>query len=500
MSTAEYLASGTVPVAVLLGLAVVWAVVSVGWTILAIARIRVPAPLWWLFPTLVLTAGGAFALYTQVQLDGSVVMDDAGRRTEMLALVETVLPVHLAALITAIGLAINAPFLAAANIARAGAFPRWKPVHAAVAGIALLAAPLGFLSSFWTVLAGVSGAFAIALASVRLGAGADRRRMVAGRAFVGAIATLTPLALGIVHFVGNRLAVLRANLDVGYGEREALIDAADAALPWMLAGDALVATGLFIAAMGALTPVSKAVIDGRTSGGLLFSVFLTAAPALAVTPAILPLFDIQSIDEHADRQAILRDTGIDLVEIPRDLDATSPWSPGTTVTVGVYWARVEDERVLPFKEGRVDDTELDNGHAMPIATAIRPVRYDPVRIEVDRRADIHRLGPVLLALRQAGIEDACFVVRSRTGRFACLPVQLHAPTTEKTQLLLRSIDATVIEGQSDPEILKMTDAEARLDGAEPPIVVHPDREISAQRLLESLAHITAVSDAPLLAL
>jgi hypothetical protein len=500
MSTAEFLATGGLPVAVLLGLAVVWAVVSVVWTLLAITRIRVPAPLWWLFPALVLTAGGALSLWEASQVDAALALMGDDPRTTLQGLAESSVPLYVAALITAVGLGINAPFLAAANIVRAGDFPRWKVAHAIPAAIAVLGAPLGLLASIPTAVVGLSGGLAIAVASIRLGAGDDRRRMVAGRAFVGAIAMCAPLALGIAHVVGNRLAVLHANVHASYAERADLLDAADAALPWLLAGDGLVAASLFLASLGTLLPVSRAVIDGRTSGGLLFSAFLAILPALAVTPALLPLLDIQSIDEHAERQAALRDTGIELVEIPRDLDATSPWSPGTTVTVGVYWARVDDERVLPFKEGRVDDSELDEGHAMSIATAIRPLRFDPVRIEVDRRADVHRLAPVLLALRQAGIDDACFVVRSRTGRFACLPVQLDAPTNEKTQLLLRSVDATVIEGEADPEFIEMADSEARLDGAEPPIVVHPDREISAQRLLESVAHITAVSDAPLMAL
>ncbi|MCB9673831.1 MAG: hypothetical protein H6737_01865 [Alphaproteobacteria bacterium] len=481
---------------VVLGLVVAWAFVSVVWTALAIGRIRVPAPFWWLFPALVLTAGGAGTLVHLSQLDAALQVMDASPALELAGRAEAGLPLWLAAWATAIGLLISAPFMAAANVARAGEFPKWKPAHAAPAALALVLSLAGFASGFVAVGFGLVGAFSVALAAVRLGVADDRRRMVAGRAFVGAIATMSLVALALAHFVGNRLRVLDIWATASFDARGKLLAEAEGALPFLVGGDLVVAAAVAVASLGTLAPVARAVLDGRTSGGFLFSTFVAILPAAAVAPATTPLFVYETFDEAGARQAALRRMGIDLVQT----EANAPWTPGTPVTIGVYWAHVSDERTLPYKDGRVDDGDLDGGAAIPIASAIRAVRYDPVRVEVDRRADIRRVAPVLLALRQEGVRDACIVVRSATGALGCLTLNLAEPAEEPAHVLLRSIDATLIEGEAEAEALDLAKDGARLGEVARPIVVHPDHSVSAQRLVEALARIAAASEPPLLAL
>jgi len=461
----------------LLGLAGLWALVTLVWAGLSIGRFRLPAPLWWFFPGLTLAVGGFTAGFAPGPQNSATLLG-------------------LTATLTACGLLLSAPLLAIGNIARAGDFPKWKPGHAAPALIGLIGVVVGLASGPFASLFALIGTVSIGLAAVRLGTGDDRRRMVAGRAFIGSIATCAALALALAHFLHQRLSVLDIWATAPYSERAELLSALDTSLLWGLIGDLGVALALALAAAGTLVPVTRALLDGRTSGGFLFSTFLAILPAAGVAPALLPLLQIEGVDELAERQIALRRAGIDLVQT----EATAAWTPGTPVTVGVYWVTLGGERVLPFKDGRVDSSQLENGYAMPIAEAITPFTGGPIRLEIDRRTDLVRLSPVLLALRREGVDAVCFVVRSPTGAPGCLDARLSAPSDESTQILLRSTDATLIDGESEPEPIDLAADAERLSSVSHPAVLHLDRSVSAQRLLEALSRINRAGEPPLLGL
>lgn len=457
----------------------------------ALGRRRLPAPLYWLFPALVLAAGGGGALFVQSEMTAALAgAGAAAQRIEVLGYADTGVLIYLATAATTAILVASGPWLALANVARGGKGARWTPTHALPAVVAAVVSLTGFVSGPLTVGVGLVGAFSIGLASIRVGRASELRRHAAGRALIGAIATGSAASLALVLLVSRSIERLEATANAPYTERQAILDGIRDATPWEVGGALAVAVALAVASLATLAPVGRALLDGRTSGGFLFSVFLAIVPAATLAPSILPLTQADLPDAAGQRQQALRRLGIELVEAAPQ----APWTPGIPVTLGVYWVHVDDTRALPFLDGAIAPESLDGQAALPIMEALAG-RDGEVRLEVDRRVDMKRLNPVLHALQRRGHTDICFVVRTRTGTPGCQPASLADPGRDDAHLLLRSMDATLVMGDAEPVVVAIDSVVEQL--GERRLVVHGREDVSATRLVQALVHLTE-SDPPIL--
>ncbi len=379
---------------------------------LLVIRIRPPSLLFWAGP----------AAFTLLALGAALSVDPTPR---------TFLPALLRA--DAAGLLASALLVAIAQL-RAGPGAKWTPFHAASTVPVFALCPVGTLGTATlaqrveTCSAALLGLTAVALASLRLGTGADGRRTATARVLVASFGGIACLCLAAAHHLTGP----------GWG----LGAVAASALP--ILGGAI-----------AVAPAARLLIDLRASAGFVTSFLLilfTAAAVLALgaTPEPVPTVDpLQSRLDAIERAGI---------ELPSG-SGNARWRPGTTVTVGLYWARIDGRRVLPYRRGEPVPEALD------ALDAALPRPIDHLVLEADRRAGISHLRPLL-----ERASSICLVVRETPERLGCIDARPTDRTSER-HLLLRPDELVLI----DPDGTRPLTPGEPLPGDEPLTVhLHPD--------------------------
>ncbi|MCA9571612.1 MAG: hypothetical protein KC656_27425, partial [Myxococcales bacterium] len=374
----------------------------------------------------------------------------------------------------AFGLFVSAPLLALANVVRPGPGARWTPLHAAAAVPAVALASLGLMAGPVTFVGAIVSAGSVGVASLRLGRGRDGRRMAATRGLVASLGVGGSLALALAHPLQVRLQAIRIWTRMPFDQQDAALALLDDPMR-ALSGDLGVAAILVICGVIALLPVVSKVVDARASAGFVVSILGFGVLASAVLLPLRPLGDATRPNPARDRRVALETAGVVLPIAP----ATADWHPGTHVTVGLYWATSGGERVLPYKEGLPAPT--DDYQALD--HALRAGLGADLVLEVDHRADVRRLAPILRHAFHLGYTGACLVVQDERGVMGCQALRLGTPADAEHHLLVQRDTLVYIAGEEPVEL--DADGLATIEG---PVALHLDDALGADRLFAILGH------------
>lgn len=458
-------------------------IVALGWAAavllycgLLLFRRRPPSLLLWCGPGATLLVVSATSWWTQQGIDARLTLagvQGAERAAASLTALRVALTPLMAGLyVVAIGCTITAVCVAMANVARTGPKGRLTLLHAGGALPALAAAPFGLMAGLDVFTVAVVNAAALAVSSTRMGIGADARRMAAARALVAALGVASLLALTLTLPLGYRLAALRIWVEQPHADQPAALAALgspfDAIVSSLGVAAVFVVCGFIV-----LLPVARYVVNARAGAGFVMAFLGMAATAASLALPLHPLTQLRQPNPMLDRRIALEAAGIVLPVKAK----THSWVAGTHAMVGLYWATVEGERLIPFQEGRVsgalDEDALDN--------ALRQGVGNPLVVEADYRADLPRLSPLLQAAQAIGTKQVCFVVQDEQGQMACQSVRLGKATEAEHHLLVQPDELVYI--QETPRVVRLEE----LSSLPGPLAVHPHPNLTGDRLFTVLA-------------
>ena len=104
-------------------------------------------------------------------------------------------------------------------------------------------------------------------------------------------------------------------------------------------------------------------------------------------------------------------------------------------------------------------------------------------LEVDHRADVRRLAPILRHAFHLGYTGACLVVQDERGVMGCQALRLGTPADAEHHLLVQRDTLVYIAGEEPVEL--DADGLATIEG---PVALHLDDALGADRLFAILGH------------
>jgi hypothetical protein len=458
--------------------------VAAGWgaslllsVVLLLLRRRPLSILLWLGPAAMLLVGGAASIVAQVRLGIAMNAVEVAARdgTELLGLRRALSPLIVALWTTATGCVLSALCIALATIARPGPRGRFSPLHAGGAVIALLLTPLALSAGPAAFAIVVGGALAQGLVTLRFGRGRDARRMASARALVASFTVFSALALVLALPLAHRLDALTIWATLPVAEQDAaLVGLGPIVQP--ITGTLGVAGVLVMTGFIGLLPVARHVVDARSAAGFVLSLLLMGTVVGGLVVPVMPLSRVERPDPAADRVAALASRGIVLP----DARATAPWVTGTYLTVGLYWAHLDDERVLPFRDGRPGPPDDEDA----LDARLRDGLDGPLVIEADHRVDAPRLVPLLARAYALGHTQVCFVMADARGALGCQLVTLGEATDADHHLLVQPDELIHVHEEAQGVTLG---AVGSLPG---PLALHLHDELPMERLWPVLAQRT----------
>lgn len=437
--------------------------------LLWVMRWRPPALFFWSAPALLLIGAGvaSWQHYDGADPIWRPLPASPPNAAQLYAEGMAVAPIATGAWVLAVALTLCGCLLGIANIVRAGENARWTLKYAFFTG---LLASVGLSSALFVGLEALpiagAGAVVLPLATLRLGRKKDGKRMAAGRGFVAGT------------FAGAAASLGLALMATGLHER--LVSWADGrtlAVPVLpqIGGASFLACIFILAGMVAMLPHAKRVLDARSAAGVLFSVFWLGPVAAAVLPPLQEAAELPQPDPQANHQLVLRKLGIDLV-----MQDGAPWKPMPAMIVSPYWAYWGDERIVPFKAGRVPANKLLDDVAVDALDKLTPITNGTVGFEVDEAVDFMRLRPLLRAAQAAELHRIFFVTRTDTGALRLVPASVEPAPDGGVHILLTPEKMTWIDGaEAHPTDL------AELTGKS--FVLHVDDLTVMPRIIEVLA-------------